>query len=96
VSSQIPAEVASVGARALSSAASVVARARCSEKIEAGVAEAANTFRLVENSKELLKVTDAAGLAPAGANNRRAGFGTIAPNQKARPGVVAAFAAFKR
>jgi hypothetical protein len=64
--------------------------------LEAGVGTAANTFRLVENSKEILKVTDAAGIAPAGANNRRAGFGTIAPNQKARPGVVAAFAAFTR
>lgn len=64
--------------------------------LEAGVGEAVNTFRLVENSKEILKVTDAAGIAPAGVNNRRAGFGTIAPNQKARPGVVAAFAAFTR
>lgn len=64
--------------------------------LEAGVGAAANTFRLVENSKEILKVTDASGLAPAGANNRRAGFGTIAPNPKARPGVLAAFAAFTR
>jgi hypothetical protein len=64
--------------------------------LEAGVGDAVNTFRLVENSKEILKVTDASGLAPAGANNRRAGFGAIAPNQKARPGVVAAFAAFTR
>ena len=39
MSSQISAEVVSVGARVLSSAASVVARARCSEKMEAGVAE---------------------------------------------------------
>ena len=39
MSSQISAEVASGGARTLSSAASVVARARCSEKTEAGVAE---------------------------------------------------------
>ena len=68
--------------------------------LEAGVGAAANTFRVVEGSKELLKVTDpAAGTAlgsSVGAAFRKAGFGTIAPNQKARPGIVAAFSAISR
>jgi hypothetical protein len=68
--------------------------------LEAGVGAAANTFRVVENSKELLKVTDPlAGTATGsslGAAFRNAGFGTIAPNQRARPGIVAAFSAISR
>lgn len=68
--------------------------------LEAGVGTAENTFRLVEGSKEILKVTDAAfGTAlgsSVGAAFRSAGFGTIAPNQKARPGIVAAFSAISR
>jgi hypothetical protein len=68
--------------------------------LEAGVGDAANTFRLVENSKELLKVTDPlAGLAGGsslGPNNLLSGFSVLAPNPTARPGVVAAFAARSR
>jgi hypothetical protein len=68
--------------------------------LEAGVGSAANTFRVIENSKELLKVTDPlAGTATGssvGTAFRRAGFGTIAPNQRARPGIVAAFSAISR
>lgn len=68
--------------------------------LEAGVGTAVNTFRVIEGSKELLKVTDpAAGTAlgsSVGAAFRRAGFGTIAPNQRARPGIVAAFSAISR
>ena len=68
--------------------------------LEAGVGTAANTFRVIEGSKELLKVTDpAAGTAlgsSVGAGFRRAGFGTIAPNQRARPGIVGAFSAISR
>ena len=68
--------------------------------LEAGVDAAENTFRVVEGSKEILKVTDAAaGTAlgsSVGAAFRSAGFGTIAPSQKARPGIVAAFSAISR
>ncbi len=68
--------------------------------LEAGVGAAENTFRVVEGSKEILKVTDAAaGTAlgsSIGAAFRSAGFGTIAPSQKARPGIVAAFSAISR
>lgn len=68
--------------------------------LEAGVDAAENTFRVVEGSKEILKVTDAAaGTAlgsSIGAAFRNAGFGTIAPSQKARPGIVAAFSAISR
>jgi predicted RNA-binding protein with TRAM domain len=65
--------------------------------LEAGVGAAANTFRLLENTREILKVTDpAAGGAGSsmGAGFLGSGFGIIAPNPTARPGVVAAFAAF--
>ena len=71
--------------------------------LEAGVKDASGAampgvFRLLENSREILKVTDAAiGTAKGssvGAAFRHAGFGTLAPNPKARPGIVAAFSAF--
>jgi hypothetical protein len=68
--------------------------------LEAGVAAAENTFRVVEGSKEILKVTDAAAGTALGSSIgtafRNTGFGTIAPSQKARPGIVAAFSAISR
>lgn len=70
--------------------------------LEAGVGSAANTFQVLEGSKPLFNppLTDpAAGTAlgsSVGAAFRSAGFGTIAPSQKARPGIVAAFSAISR
>ena len=52
------------------------------------------TFTLVENSKPILKVVDAAATSALGAAFRSTGFGTIAPNSRSRPGVVAAFASY--
>ena len=70
--------------------------------LEAGVGAAANTFQVLEGSKPLFNppLTDpAAGTAlgsSIGTAFRSAGFGTIAPSQKARPGIVAAFSAISR
>lgn len=59
-----------------------------------------STFRLLENTREVLKVTDAAIGTVTGSSIgeafRSTGFGTIAPNSTARPGIVAAFAAFTK
>lgn len=52
------------------------------------------TFTLIENSKPILKVVDAAAASALGAAFRSTGFGTIAPNSTSRPGVFAAFASY--
>jgi len=52
------------------------------------------TFTLIENSRPILKVVDAAATSALGSAFRSTGFGTVAPNSKSRPGVIAAFASF--
>jgi hypothetical protein len=64
--------------------------------LEAGVGGSANTFRLLEGSKEILKVTDSLAASSIGAAFRGSGIATLAPNPKARPGLFAAFSAFAR
>lgn len=64
--------------------------------LETGVDGAANTFRVLENSREVLKVTDALNQSSVGEAFRSTGFGTVAPNSTARPGIVAAFGSFTR
>jgi hypothetical protein len=54
----------------------------------------ARTFVLLENSRPVLTVVDAAAKSALGSAFRSTGFGTIAPNATSRPGVVASFASF--
>lgn len=64
--------------------------------LQAGVGAAANTFQLLQNQKPVFPnpVTDALNQSAVGAAVRSAGFGVVAPNATARPGVVAAFSVF--
>lgn len=52
------------------------------------------TFRLFENSKEILTATDGGNQSSLGAGFQSTGFGTFAPNGAARPGLVGSFATY--
>jgi hypothetical protein len=52
---------------------------------------AERTFRLLENDTEILSGTDTAGVSVLG---KSVGFGTFAPNNLPRPGVVGSFATY--
>ena len=66
--------------------------------LQAGIGAATNTFQLLENSRPVFTTppVDALGQSAIGAQFRSAGFGVIAPNPTARPGVVAAFSVFNK